>query len=103
MKKSVKKSAPKKAPKATAKAPRHPLSGWVVFDVTRQQDYEIDFVVDGVAMVMPLDGAYYLAMPLADLRRGDTDHKLFATRKAFNEFLAIHYPDKVKADEAASA
>lgn len=82
--------------KSTPKAPRHPLSGWVVFDVTRQNEYEIEFVVDGVAIVSPPDRAFHFAMALTEMRRGDTDHKLFADRKAFNEFLAINYPDRVK-------
>ena len=96
MKKASKKSKAKTTPKATAKAPRHPLSGWIVFDVTRQNEYEIEFVVDGVAIVSPPDRAFHFAMPLAELRRGDTDHKLFFSRKSFENFLAIHYPDRAK-------
>lgn len=97
MKKSVKKSAPKSTPKATAKTLRHPLSGWIVFDVVRQHDYEIDFVIDGVAMVTTGD-TFHLAIPLAEMRSGDTgtQHKLFSTLKAFEIFMAANYPDRVK-------
>jgi len=96
-KKLKRKSKQQPLTKTAAKAPRHPLAGWVVFDPVTQRSRTIDFVVDGVAMMIadtPEREPFHSAVPLDRMRNGETEFKLFEDGEDFEEFLTANYPAK---------